>query len=51
MFASLHQIAAAAVGAFVLATACVGAAIGPARAVETDRSIQVAAALPSGVRA
>jgi hypothetical protein len=32
----ISRIAAAAVGALVLSTACVGAAVGPARAVETD---------------
>jgi hypothetical protein len=37
----LHRIATAAVGALVLTTACVGAAVAPARAVETDRSIQL----------
>ena len=36
----LHRIATAAVGAIVLTTACVGAAVAPARAVETDRTIQ-----------
>ncbi len=33
------RIATAAVGALVLTTACVGAAVAPARAVETDRTI------------
>jgi hypothetical protein len=37
----LHRIATAAVGALVLTTACVGAAVAPARAVETDTSIQL----------
>ncbi|HEX8258090.1 MAG TPA: hypothetical protein VF589_10695 [Allosphingosinicella sp.] len=31
----LQRIAAAALGALILTTACVGAAVGPARAVET----------------
>ncbi len=39
----LHRVATAAVGAFILTTACVGAAVAPARAVETDRTLQVAA--------
>ena len=38
----LRRIATAAVGALVLSTACVVAAVGPARAVETDRTIQQA---------
>ena len=37
----LHRIATAAVGALVLTTACVGAAVAPARAVETDTTIRV----------
>ena len=37
----LHRIATAAIGAIVLTTACVGAAVAPARAVETDTTIQV----------
>ena len=36
----LQRVVTAAVGALVLTTACVGAAIGPARAVEADRTIQ-----------
>lgn len=39
----LQQIATAAVGAVILSTACIGAAVGPARAIETDRTIQIAA--------
>jgi hypothetical protein len=38
-----NRIATAAVGALVLSTACVGAAVGPARAIETDPSLQIAA--------
>ena len=37
----LARIATAAVGALVLSTACIGAAVAPARAVETDGRIQV----------
>jgi hypothetical protein len=37
----IHRIATAAVGALVLSTACVGAAVAPARAVETDATFQV----------
>ncbi len=40
----INRIATAAVGALVLSTACIGAAVGPARAVETDTTIQVAQA-------
>ena len=36
----LHRIATAAVGALILTTTCVGAAVAPARGVETDRTIQ-----------
>jgi len=43
----LSRIATAAVGALVLSTACVAAAVAPARAVETDRSIQLAQAQPA----
>ena len=32
----ITRVVTAAVGAFVLSTACIGAAVGPARAVETD---------------
>lgn len=39
----LQRIATAAVGAFMLTLVSVGAAVGPARAVETDRSISAAA--------
>ena len=38
----LNRVATAAVGALVLTTACVGAAVAPARAVETDTRVQVA---------
>ena len=44
----LHRIATAAIGALVLTTACVGAAVAPARAVETDRTIQLVAAQAAG---
>ena len=40
----INRIATAAVGALVLSTACVGAAVAPARAVETDATIVVAQA-------
>ena len=40
----IHRIATAAVGALVLTTACVGAAVAPARMVETDTGLQVAQA-------
>ncbi len=40
----INRIATAAVGALVLSTACVGAAVAPARAVETDTTLQVAQA-------
>lgn len=40
----LQRIVTAAVGALVLTTACVGAAVGPARAIETDRTVLAAAA-------
>ena len=40
----INRIAIAAVGALVLSTACVGAAVAPAVAVETDTTIQVAQA-------
>jgi uncharacterized membrane protein len=43
-----NRVAAAALGAFVLTTACVGAAVAPARAVETDTRIQVAQAVAAG---
>jgi hypothetical protein len=43
-FIDINRIATAAVGALVLSTACIGAAVGPARAVETDTTIQVAQA-------
>ncbi len=39
----LQRIAAAAIGAFLLTTVSVGAAVGPARAVEMDRSVSAAA--------
>jgi hypothetical protein len=40
----LQRVATAAVGAFILTVVSVGAAVGPARAVETDRSVSAAAA-------
>ena len=40
----ITRIVTAAVGALVLSTACVGAAIAPARAVETDTSLMFAQA-------
>jgi hypothetical protein len=43
-FIDINRIATAAVGALLLSTACVGAAVGPARAVETDTTIQLAQA-------
>ena len=43
-FDNLQRIATAAVGALILTTACVSAAVAPARAVETDATIQVSAA-------
>jgi energy-converting hydrogenase Eha subunit E len=39
----LQRIATAAVGAFVLTVVSVGAAVGPARAVEMDRSVAIEA--------
>jgi hypothetical protein len=39
----INRIATAAVGALLLSTACISAAVGPARAVETDTGLQVAA--------
>ena len=38
----INRIATAAVGALVLSTDCVGAAVAPARMVETDTGLQVA---------
>ena len=43
-----NRVATAAVGALVLTTACVGAAVAPARAVETDTTIQVAEGVAAG---
>lgn len=43
----LQRIATAAVGALVLSTACVAAAVGPARAIETSPAFAVAAAAPA----
>ena len=43
-----NRIATAAVGALVLTTACVGAAVAPARAVEADTTIQVIEGVASG---
>jgi hypothetical protein len=39
----LQRIATAAIGAFILTVISVGAAVGPARAVEMDRSVSAAA--------
>lgn len=39
----LQRIATAAIGAFILTIVSVGAAVGPARAVEMDRSVSAAA--------
>jgi hypothetical protein len=44
----LNRIATAAVGALLLTTACVGAAVGPAHAIEKDTSIQIAQAQAAG---
>ena len=44
----LNRVATAAVGALVLTTACVAAAVAPARAVETDTTIQMAQAVAAG---
>ena len=38
-FDNLQRIATAAVAALVLTTTFVGAAVGPARAIETDRNL------------
>ena len=43
----LRRTATAAIGAFILTAAFVGAAVAPARMVETDRTIQLAAAAPA----
>ena len=40
----ITRIVTAAVGALVLSTACIGAAIAPARAVETDTGLMFAQA-------
>ena len=40
----LHRIATAAMAALVLTTVCVGAAVGPARAIEIDRTVLAATA-------
>ena len=40
----LQRIATAAVGALVLTTACVGAAVGPARVIETSPAFALAGA-------
>lgn len=40
----INRIVTAAVGALVLSTACIAAAVAPARAVETDTSLQLAQA-------
>jgi hypothetical protein len=39
----LQRIATAAIGALVLTTVSVGAAVGPARAVETDQTVAISA--------
>ena len=39
----LQRIGAAVIGAFMLTVISVGAAVGPARAVEMDRSVSAAA--------
>ncbi len=44
----LNRVATAAIGALVLSTACVGAAVAPARAVETDTTIQMAEHVAAG---
>ena len=44
----LNRLVTAAVGALVLTTACVGAAVAPARAVETDTTIQLAEGAAAG---
>lgn len=40
----LRHIGIAALGALLLSTACIGAAVGPARAIEASPSYQLAAA-------
>jgi hypothetical protein len=49
----INRIVTAAVGALVLSTACIGAAVAPARAVETDTALQFAHAnaVPAGTQA
>lgn len=47
MFSKEIRRTAAAVGALILTTAFVGAAVAPARMVETDRTIHLAAAAPA----
>ena len=42
----LRRTAAAAIGTIILTATFVGAAVAPARMVETDRTIQLAAAAP-----
>ena len=42
-----QRIATAAAGALVLTAACVGAAVGPARAIETSPAFTLAAAAPA----
>ena len=44
----LKRVATAAVGALVLTTACVGAAVAPARAVETDATIPAIGSVAAG---
>ena len=43
-----NRIVTAAVGALLLSTACVGAAVAPARAVETGASIQLTQDVATG---
>lgn len=47
----LHRIAVAAIGAIILSTTCVGAAVGPARTAETAPSQLAQAQLSDEVRA
>jgi len=42
-FSTFQRIATAAVGAFILSTACVAAAVGPAASVETSSASYAAA--------
>jgi len=47
-FNDLQRTAAAMLGALLLTTAFVSAAVGPAHAVETGSQMQVAEAMPAG---